>query len=55
MASLSEFFGSDIIAQTGQDIKYWVGTGAQYDALATTASPPGPGYDTTTVYYVTDR
>lgn len=34
-------------------LQLWTGTQAQYNALATTASPPGPGYDANTIYYTT--
>lgn len=41
--------------RTNGSFNFWSGTGAAYDALATTATPAGPGYDTSTIYYITDR
>ena len=36
----------------GADIEFWTGTQAQYDALATTATPPGAGYEANTLYII---
>lgn len=59
MGNLTDFIGGQHYenATTGMNnmaLEFWVGTQAQYNALATTAVPAGPGYNANTLYLITE-